>query len=671
MPAPSAVQPLRFDLWRRHVYTINSLGYVRASLGGTLIFYSGLLAASILLPFPSIDLEHLHMWPHHGDLMDVDIPVPAKATLWVFLPLLGLKQVRRPRPGIQGGQWQRDSFNTVQKERVAVQSWGLVADAIHDSFASTASASVYAVDVRIVGLVGNVVDCDPWLMTHALGYYVCRALPPECLNHDYDGIPSVDCIFETILQQVTTTRHDGDDVIVFANGDLVFSPSKLLAILSFMYFHPSNDDNKDAVLVGQRRDTPLMDTDDNEQDDKVVQGLLTVANFERLFSQALASSVLHADFGLDYFVLPARCFSSVVSRKGFPPFLIGRYRWDNALLASFILDELVPSSNHRKSRGIDAVRTIDVTAVLPVVHLGQHSTSSEYFQSQLGAQYNDRVAQEHFGDSYMLGRIHNTAWILSEASRSTDAHELRPPVFEMVKRTTKANADLLQAFARAYHDAEPLVQDRVPRQVSTEDPGSGTSQSGYLYPTLLLVTVLPRDVPYAKSWMQQHVRSPCKNTDPRDHFLFLTLDQDSYSELEAAFPGMVILEKAFGWPSSAVRWDSFHRLLQNRLATGIMSARDAVRLDRSNLLQKLWQTSMSVECDAVFYQHHPNTEHERERSKNKWDLFGIRPTPTGMKVLKEYLAHDNGEQDSLQSSHSHAAATGKVCLVKVNALHGC
>jgi hypothetical protein len=297
-------------------------------------------------------------------------------------------------------------LNTVQKERVTVQSWGLLAEAIK-SFASGETSTTFA-DVRIIGLVGRPLDCDPWLSTHIIGYYKCLALPPQCFSPEFDEVPTVGCIFETILHHVAL-RHNDDDVIIYSNGDLIFPVSKLIAVLSFVYCHPDISNKRDAILVGQRRDMPLMDGDGTDGNKLLEEDLLTVDSFQHFFDQALTTSVLHADLGIDYIILPERLLSSFISIKDFPPFLVGRYRWDNALLASFILDEIAASDkNWSSSVGI---RTIDITSALPMIHLGQHSASPDYFQAQLGAGYNDRVAHEHFGDLYMIGRIHNTDWI--------------------------------------------------------------------------------------------------------------------------------------------------------------------------------------------------------------------------------------------------------------------
>jgi hypothetical protein len=271
----------------------------------------------------------------HGTLLRADSPASgAIRTLWVFLPLLGLKYSHRRDKHSE--QQHHEFLNTVQKERVTVQSWDLVADVVR----SLASTSDSFADVRIIGLVGNPLDCDPWLNTHTIGYYECLALPQQCLARDYDEVPIVDCIFITILRCVAL-RQNNNDVIIYTNGDLVFSPSKLVAVLSFVYCRPDNDAGEGAILVGQRRDTPLMDNEDHAKDGKkLLEGdFLTADNFQHFFSHALNSSRLHADFGVDYFIFPAPVLSSLISTRGFPPFLVGRYRWDNALLASFILDE--------------------------------------------------------------------------------------------------------------------------------------------------------------------------------------------------------------------------------------------------------------------------------------------------------------------------------------------
>ena len=187
----------------RHAYKKSSLLYARASLGGALLFYAGLLILhSCLL---SMDMKNS---PLHGTLLDANSPASAvPRTLWVFLPLLGLKYARRR--GMHSNQHRHDFLDTVQKERVSVQSWGLVADAIR-SFASGETSAPFA-DVRIIGLVENPLDCDPWLKTHASASYECLALPQQCLSREFDEIPTVDCIFETILHH-TAVHHNDNDV---------------------------------------------------------------------------------------------------------------------------------------------------------------------------------------------------------------------------------------------------------------------------------------------------------------------------------------------------------------------------------------------------------------------------------------------------------------------------
>jgi hypothetical protein len=545
-----------------------------------------------------------------------------------------------------------DFLNTIQRERVSVQSWGLVADAIRSfSFSET---SVPFADIRIIGLVGNPLDCDPWLNTHVSRDYKCLSLPPRCLSREFDDIPTVDCIFETILHQVGLRNND-NDVIIYTNGDLVFPAFKILALLSFVYCHSDISTMKDAVLVGQRRDTSLMDDLDGAK--LLKSSLLTMDNFQHFFSQALTTSVLHADFGVDYFFLSAQALSYFISTKGFPPFLVGRYRWDNALLASFILEEIASSGKNMNSSV--CIKTIDITSVLSVVHLGQHSASPDYFQAQLGAEYNDRVAREHFGDSYMLGRIHNTEWILTESLPAIHTQEIPSPILQIEKRAKKVDADLLQAFDRAYyhHHRPSLREGHVPSYgvKSTERDSGGSYSSGLFCPILLLVTVLPRDIPYAKLWMQNRHsqnRTPIA-AETRDHFLFATIDQDSYNELEASFPGTVILEKAFAWPTSAVKWHSFRRLLRNRLIVGVMSARDVVGMTSNSLWPLLWHQTLSGECDAVLY-HHPNSTGESKTDRENWDVFSIRPSLAGMlfwdKYPKKGQEDDNDdEKPSLRS----------------------
>jgi hypothetical protein len=528
-----------------------------------------------------------------------------------------------------------DFLNTVQKERVTVQSWGLVADAIR-SFASSETSGPFA-DVRIIGLVGNPLDCDPWLNTRASSCYECVALPPQCLSPEFDEVPTVDCIFEMILHHLAV-RHNDNDVIIYTNGDLIFPASKLLAVLSFIYCELDTSNKKDAILVGQRRDTPLMDANGTDANMLLEDGLLTADNFQDFFSHALVASVLHADFGVDYFILSARVLSSLISTKRFPPFLVGRYRWDNALLASFILDAI--ASSGQKMNSSVGTRTIDITSALPVLHLGRHLASPDYFQAQLGGEYNNRLAHEHFGDSYTLGRMHNTDWILTEAFPVIHGQGISNSVLEIINRANKVDADLLKAFSRAYYHHPPsLGNDHLPSYGirSRERDPDGSFPNEASYPILLLVTVLPRDAPYAKLWMQkvysQNTSSVAEDVEEHDHFLFVTVDQDSYDEMEAAFPGAVILENAFAWPTSAVKWHSFRRLLRNRLTVGVVGARDVVGMSSDKLLSLLWQQTLSGECDVVLYQR-PNEEDKTDRKE--WDVFSIRPSPAGMLFWDEY-----------------------------------
>ena len=80
-------------------------------------------------------------------------------------------------------------------------------------------------------------------------------------------------------------------------------------------------------------------------------------------------------------------------------------------------------------------------------------------------------------------------------------------------------------------------------------------QGGLVTGTIQAGTRLGRLVPIgpAKLWMQyihsQNTSSVAADAETRDHFLFVTLEQDSYNELEAVFPGTAILEKAFAWSS--------------------------------------------------------------------------------------------------------------------------
>jgi hypothetical protein len=80
--------------------------------------------------------------------------------------------------------------------------------------------------------------------------------------------------------------------------------------------------------------------------------VLTPRAMGELRREARKRGKRHSAMGVDFFV-----FSPPAFPDDFPPYLVGRWRWDNALLARLLLDPDVPTVD--ASRAITAVRGPD------------------------------------------------------------------------------------------------------------------------------------------------------------------------------------------------------------------------------------------------------------------------------------------------------------------------
>lgn len=412
----------------------------------------------------------------------------------VFLPLLGLKPSTGPKL----------AYRTEQRqliERVAIQGWHLAAEVLTPGIA-----------IHVHGLVESAGHCNPrWNDQLAGSHFNCLVLPKRCLHSHYDDAPTIDCVLETMTQVADAQLYN---YVMLANGDLLFKPRAFAASMhSVLLRWP----RKGLVLVGQRTDTSWQKLSSRVDE----TAALDFQAYETLHEASMSSdhgAVRHPDFGVDYFLM-----STHLIPKSFPPFLVGRFRWDNALLAKFLVDG--------DSRD---VAVVDATSALPVLHLGStYSSDPEYHYSRLGADYNDALANEHFGELYKLGRIRNTAWRLDSGSAQDVANQCfleRRPLHERPDHFS------LLAIARA-----------------NDGP-------------LLLVAVLPHELMHALEWLR-NAKQRWSTSWFCAHYLFVALDADTYNALEAAAPGQTILEEMTGWPRSpaALNWKSFEQLLRLRM----------------------------------------------------------------------------------------------------------
>jgi hypothetical protein len=190
----------------------------------------------------------------------------------------------------------------------------------------------------------------------------CVALEHRC-HHATLFKPTMGCIFQQ-LRAVATT-----EALVFVNSDIVLFDGLMAAV------HTLKSTLKKYIIVGRR-----LDVQHDVQVD--VQNRLAHVALER---NALHRGILHGDYGLDYFVMKTEHLPT-----DFPEFLIGTWRWDNTLLASFM------------SRGFDI---LDGTSVITALHQGLNSAQKADHTRRVGATYNDELAYSYMRRAYLVGRV--------------------------------------------------------------------------------------------------------------------------------------------------------------------------------------------------------------------------------------------------------------------------
>lgn len=538
-------------------------------------------------------------------------PTPS---LLVFVPFLGLHV--------------RATADTILYERLAFQAWQRLA---HEAYAQNAS-------VRLFGLVESAKQCDAFVDLASstdgmpVNFFTCLFLPPRCLHPDYDNLPMVDCLFD-----VAKIHALPSELLLYSNGDITFAGDLLGALSSIMIQIQEEAlvvrNQTKLVMVGRRTDVPIPPHFGNND-----------GTLDGLFQAATRTGTLHQDSGVDYFAFSQSAFppsSSSSSSSPFPPFLVGRYRWDNALLASFLLDP--------------EVITIDMTASVLAIHPGVHQVSdADHHLQRLGAPYNEQLAHRHYGYGYTLGRIDNTDWFLQ-----LDA--ARPGQYTTVSRQSKPDDDLLCALSRV-------------KKLSAKTDVIGNEE--HLLGFLLLVTVTtPYEIPLAAAWARRH-HTPCLGEPPG--FLFLTRDENTYLELSLHAPNAAILDEKASQTrclaeeeeeeQGVVRplcWSTFDRLLHYKVATaivGISHAESMSGLDLENShdswISRLMAELTQGHCVIVV----PDTMQGHGQEK----FMAIKPTAAAMTFWDEYRdkSHILGHRRvAIASSDSPLLDNGTICFL--------
>ena len=116
---------------------------------------------------------------------------------------------------------------------------------------------------------------------------------------------------------------------MYVNGDLLFGPDLLEAISSLARGSTSENGMQDFIMVGRRHEIKFPGLE------RHVSKTLA-AQLKSLRCHAMQHEVVFSKYGMDYFV-----FSSPdLVLTDFPEFLLGRWRWDNALMTHYLLNDI-------------------------------------------------------------------------------------------------------------------------------------------------------------------------------------------------------------------------------------------------------------------------------------------------------------------------------------------
>lgn len=195
-------------------------------------------------------------------------------------------------------------------ERFALHVWGYLME--------QQQAMATGLLVRVIALMEDEKPCHPAWSSDILGSVVCLPMPSECRHLRYN-IPTMGCIFRTIKAHAPQ-----EALVMYANGDLIFGPDLSEAIWSL-----ARGQIADFIMVGRRLEIEVPGPE------WYVSGAL-VERLEESRRLAIQHGITFSKYGMDYFVFSSRDLVPA----DFPEFLLGRWRWDNALMAHYLLSDI-------------------------------------------------------------------------------------------------------------------------------------------------------------------------------------------------------------------------------------------------------------------------------------------------------------------------------------------
>jgi len=366
-------------------------------------------------------------------------------------------------------------------------------------------------------------------------------------------------------------------------------------------------------MVGQRTD--LVHFDHLVPSSRVLDSV----NLDLFVNNAVREGVLHSDWGIDYIVIPPH-----VAPQRFPPYLVGRWRWDNSLLLDLILA---------------GVPSVDATATNPAVHLGGGTHRDMQLQRR-GGQFNNDLARMYYGEAFTLGRINNTKYMLMPSAKVDDVTKGEKPAVSLsvLPRATLKDPGLLLALHRSstprFHQLDSVTGDLVPA-----------------YPFLLLVVVWEHWLTEAKTWVLVANRLLGKF----QHYVFLAMDATAYKTLMGLYPDRVLKGEFWLPPSSnnlAIRSNMIKKLVKLNVDVKIMRVDDLLRLVDYDTEAK---ERLREPCDVT-----------SAAGADPLEIVGLRPTPAGAAFWASYQECFLSEKHETQDSQKKIEAKVIKCLAALN-----
>jgi hypothetical protein len=208
-------------------------------------------------------------------------------------------------------------------------------------------------------------------------FFLRNALCVSIQDCAYQGTPTMDCVLGTALK-VTKS-----EILGFVNGDIMVFQGLVESV--------KHVDSRygNFLLVGRRHmGNGVLLFEENHVRESFMQ-----------VKEQVRHLPLDSGYAIDYFIARRNDWSKLLS--GFPPFLAGAWRWDNALLSHAYRDK--------------SIKVVDGTKTVIALH--QITPVDKKHETRRGAQYNNELAHSYSGEDFWFGSIAFADILLTEGTQ--------------------------------------------------------------------------------------------------------------------------------------------------------------------------------------------------------------------------------------------------------------